>query len=325
MHGKYWLLKATAKLEKAEIGTARLDCLVLLEDATGKERGWLLAHPEFELDEKLVKKLDKQIKLRATHEPLAYIRHKTEFYGRGFYIDHRVLEPRPESETMIELLKSALSGHSSEGWNLVKKEIPINKRDPSLRWDDTREGDMTIVDLGTGSGALAITAKLEFPAATVIATDIDEKCLDVARQNAKTFGADIEFLSGDLLEPFGNEERGMKNEGSHFSLLHSPFTILANLPYVPDHFQINPAAMAEPRIAIFGGPDGLDLYRKFFKQLKALKQKPQFIFTECMPPQQEALAEIAKSAGFKLSQTDDFIQVFTPSSFPRRRESSKKE
>lgn len=276
MTSSSWLQSATKQLATEGISTARLDCLVLMEDMTGKERGWLLAHPEFELSETQVKKLNAQIKLRATHEPLAYLRHKTEFYGREFYIDHRVLEPRPESETMIELLKNS---------KLPSKPI--------------------IIDIGTGSGMLAITAKLEFPTAEVIATDIDENCLAVAKKNAKKFQTDIEFLQGDLLEPLPT------------SKLQSPNSImLCNLPYVPDHFQINPAAMAEPRIAIFGGSDGLDLYRKLFQQLQKLRSKPNFIFTESMPPQHEELTSIAATADFSLEKTDDFIQVFTPASSP---------
>jgi release factor glutamine methyltransferase len=268
---KTWLKNSTQILEQAGIGTARLDCLVLLEDATNKDRGWLLSHPEFELSDNQVKKLNAQIKLRTTHEPLAYIRNVTEFYGRAFFIDHRVLEPRPESETMIELLKA--------------QKLPSTP---------------TIVDLGSGSGALAITAKLELPAAKVIATDIDPLCLEVTEQNAQKFHANITCTQGNLLEPLKTER--------------AITAILANLPYVPDHFQINPAAMAEPRIAIFGGPDGLELYRSFFTQLKKLKSKPLLIFTECMPPQHEALATIADRAGFALLTVDDFIQLFTPKS-----------
>jgi len=261
-----WLFKATKTLEKAGIGTARLDSLVLLEDATGKERGWLLAHQASRLDETLLKKLNTQIKKRATHEPLAYIRGKTEFYGRNFGIDHRVLEPRPESETMIELLKSL---------HLPAKPI--------------------IVDLGTGSGAIAITAQLELPASKLIATDIDAACLAVAKQNAKKYALSLDFIEGDLLEPLA--ERKLT-------------AILANLPYVPDHFQINPAAMREPRIAIFGGPDGLELYRKLFVQLKKFTPKPKFVLTEALPPQHETLAKLATGAGYHLEKTDDFIQVF---------------
>src|ERR1039458_8381365 len=103
MKNNKWLEFATKKFKQAGIGTARLDALVLLEDATGQKRGWLLAHPEHELQRSQIKKLHTQIVRRATHEPLAYIRGKTEFYGHEFVITSAVLEPRPESETMIEL------------------------------------------------------------------------------------------------------------------------------------------------------------------------------------------------------------------------------
>jgi release factor glutamine methyltransferase len=268
MTAQVWLKQAESLLNEAGIGTARLDCLVLVEDETSKERGWLLAHPEYELTAPQLKKLDTLIGRRVTHEPLAYLRNKTEFYGREFYIDHRVLEPRPESETMIELLKS-----------LELLTTP------------------TIIDIGTGSGMLAITTKLEFPRATVIATDIDQGCLDVALQNAKTYNTKVTFLKTSLLENLEDKTLGDS-------------IILANLPYVPDSFQINPAAMAEPRIAIFGGSDGLELYRKLFSQSQALTQKPRFILTESMPPQHEELARIAQNAGFSLEKRDDFIQLF---------------
>src|SRR5690348_11619250 len=98
-----WLSSATKKLENSGIVTARLDALVLAEDATGKDRSYLLAHPEFVLKGPTFHKLELQIERRLNHEPLAYIRGKTEFYGREFVIDESVLEPRPESEAIIDL------------------------------------------------------------------------------------------------------------------------------------------------------------------------------------------------------------------------------
>jgi release factor glutamine methyltransferase len=95
--------------------------------------------------------------------------------------------------------------------------------------------------------------------------------------------------------------------------LRSYDVILANLPYVPDKWKINEAAMAEPKIAIFGGPDGLDIYRKLFTQLKRFTWKPKYLLTESLPPQHPKLAEIAAQFGFKLLSSDDFIQVFIPS------------
>ena len=258
-----------------------MDTLVLLEDATGKERGWLLAHPEADLGKLLMlqglslQQLEAKVKQRARHEPLAYIRGKTEFYGREFIINKDVLEPRPESETIITLLKT-----------LLHHKSPISKEAP---WK--------LIDVGTGSGALATTAKLEVAGAEVIATDIDPKCLVVAKKNAQRLGAEVKFFKGNLLEPI-------------YTLLTTPYLLLCNLPYVPDDYQLNSAAMNEPRTAIFGGPDGLDLYRHLFEQIDSLPTKPQYVLTESLPLQHKNLATIAKKHGYKSARTTDFIQVF---------------
>lgn len=265
-----YLRQGTVKLGDAGVASARLDVLILLEDATGKDRSWLLAHPEHQLDNRQADGLDKQLARRVQHEPLAYIRNRSEFYGRTFYVDHRVLEPRPESETMITLLKT-------------------------LGLPD----DAVIIDVGTGSGALAISAKLELPATRVYATDIDPDCLDVARRNADALSADITIIQGDLLAPAAGSDD-----------LPPAGVILANLPYVPDEWQINQAAMSEPRIAIFGGPDGMDLYRRMFSQMDALLHKPGYIITESLPPHHGVLKDIAATHGYRQHQAQDFIQVF---------------
>ncbi|HSW80717.1 MAG TPA: HemK/PrmC family methyltransferase [Candidatus Saccharimonadales bacterium] len=266
-----FLAENTRKLDASGVGTARLDIMVLLEDCLNKNRTHLLAHPDLILSSEQLKWLTSRVTRRAKHEPLAYIRGKSEFYGREFIINKNVLEPRPESETMIDML--------------------LNTQNLSVQ--------PAIVDIGTGSGALAITAKLELPQATVMGIDIDAKCLEVAKANANRYKTDIEFKKGSLLTPLT----------SNFQLV-SPVFLLANLPYVPDHYQINEAAGAEPRIAIFGGEDGLDLYRRFFGQLDSFDRKPEAVFTESMPPQHDALADIAEQFGFKLAATDDFIQKF---------------
>lgn len=262
-----FLRQATDKLSRAGIGSARLDCLILLEDATGKNRAWLLAHPEFELDSSVLTELDNKITRRATHIPLAYIRGYSEFYGRHFAVDERVLEPRPETETMVELLLS-----------LPLPAQPI------------------IVDVGTGSGALAITAKLELLQASVIGVDIDPDCLAVAKHNSDDLKAVITWLEGDLLDS--------QDIPSAIDL------ILANLPYVPDDFHINLAAGHEPARAIFGGPDGLDLYRRMFGQISQRQLHASYVLTEALPPQHNSLAEIAAAAGYQQLQQQDFIQVF---------------
>ncbi len=264
-----WLESSAEVLSVNGVATARLDCLVMLEDITGKDRSWLLAHPEFEISRPQQKILSEQIKRRSTHEPLAYIRGKTEFYGREFIVSPDTLEPRPESETMIEMLKNL-----------------------------TLADKTCIVDVGTGSGALAITAKLELSKTFVFATDISKPALKIAKQNAQKHQVDVSFFQGNLLSPLPS------------ALSPQPLVLICNLPYVPDGHTINQAAMQEPSIAIFGGPDGLDLYRQMFEQAVNLPQKPKWILTESLPPQHPLLMQIAKDKGYVQSAEDDFIQVW---------------
>lgn len=270
-----WLGHARSELETAGITTARLDSLVLLSDELGQDKAWLLSHPEYELQGSEIKNLNKKIVQRAIHTPLAYLRGKAEFYGREFAVNTHTLVPRPETETMIELLKPLIKG---------TKKPPV------------------LVDVGTGSGAIAVTAKLEFPAAQVLATDIDPACLRTADVNARTLGAAVTLLEGDLLEPVIEWQRTATTQ--HEVLL------LCNLPYVPDTFHINRAASHEPRRALFGGPDGLDVYRKLFTVAANFSRPPRYILTEALPTQHPELQHIAQTKGYQLERTDDFIQVF---------------
>jgi len=169
MRASDWLGQTTATLTTASIDSARLDALILLEDYTGHDRAYLLAHPELEVDENA---LSAAVQRRTGHEPLAYIRGHAEFYGRTFMVNEHVLVPRPESESLIELLKRLAPPQAA------------------------------IADMGTGSGCLAVTAALEVPDVTVAAVDIDEACLAVAKQNAVMHTAQVQLLHGDMLAPF---------------------------------------------------------------------------------------------------------------------------
>lgn len=331
-----WLKASEGLLKDAGIPTARLDCLVLLEDQLAKDRAWLLSHPEYDLQGSDLKILSTNIAQRAQHVPLAYIRGKAEFYGREFIVNAHTLVPRPETETLIDLLKVVRNCEADVAvWEDGKRKrqrkerhYKFEKPEPASSLVKTDEGykvvwpkqaaaastrstkrsvltyhdeDLFIADIGTGSGAIAVTAKLELPEVTVAATDIDKECLETARRNAEDLGADINFLHGNLLQPL--------------ELPAGKTTILlCNLPYVPDNFQINTAATHEPRHALFGGPDGLDLYRELFEQIKASDIKPAYILTESLPPQHEILAGIAEAAGYVCARTDDFIQVFESNS-----------
>jgi release factor glutamine methyltransferase len=259
-----WLNRACKELQAVDIATARLDCLVLLGDELAHDKAWTLAHLDSTLSLAASKRLETKLRQRLDHQPLAYIRGKTEFYGREFMLTPSVLEPRPESEAMIELLE--------------KLDKPFS----------------SLVDVGTGSGALGITAKLEYPKLNVTLIDIDARCLLVARGNAKLFQVDVQLIESDLLTEFVDEAD----------------VLLANLPYVPNYYQLNRAALNEPRTAIFGGPDGLDMYRKLFAQLKNYRNPPAFVFTESLPPAHQEITQMANSANYRLLMEQDFIQVF---------------
>ena len=258
-------------LSSRGISTARLDALVLLEDSTKTDRAKLLSEPDQVIPAGPLSVFKRQVKQRSKQLPLAYIRGKSEFYGKEFIINPHVLEPRPESEAMIDELNALF----------------IGTKDPQC-----------LIDVGTGSGALAITAAYMHPQLQILATDNSQQCLDVAAKNAALFSVQIAFLKCDLLD------------GVPAGTWNKKTVIMANLPYVPDNWQLNPPAMREPKGAIFGGGDGLDIYRRLFAQLKHLPAKPRFVLTEALPPQHRELKLIAQNAGYAQLKINDFIQVF---------------
>jgi release factor glutamine methyltransferase len=212
------------------------------------------------------------ISRRQEGEPIAYIRGSAEFYGRTFTVNESVLVPRPESETMIDLLKE-------------------------LHREDDSAVSYRIADVGSGSGALGLSAYLELPRVALDLYDIDRSTLEVAKNNARIHHVAAHTYCSDLLTDS-----------------HGPYDIiLANLPYVPLGYPINLAAKYEPSIALFAGKDGLDLYRTLFSQLETFVWKPKELYTESLIESHKDLYEIALSHGYRLIVEKDLIQVFSPS------------
>lgn len=261
-----WLVPTMIELKDAGVDSPRRDCLVLLEDTINKDRAWVTAHPEYELDKKVVQQLSNLVNRRKNREPLAYIRGKAWFYGRFFEVNRTVLIPRPETENAIEIVK-----------NLQPE---------------------TIIDVGTGSGCIAITAKLELPNAKVYATDTSSGAIKMAQKNAQQLGADVTFLSGSLLNPLQNIDL-------------SNSIIIANLPYVPNDLVTSPEITTEPAEALFSGTDGLNHYREFWLQIGSSLTRPKNILIESLENQHKQVATLANSAGYELAETDVLIQVFT--------------
>lgn len=261
-----WLVPAMIELKQAGVDSPRRDCLVLLEDTIKKDRAWVTAHPEYELDKKVVQTLSTLVSRRKNREPLAYIRSKAWFYERFFEVSTSVLIPRPETENFIEIIKE-----------LAPKKI---------------------IDIGTGSGCLAITAKLELPNANVSATDTSSSALSVAKKNARKHNVDVTFLHGSLLEPLSDDRLNKA-------------TIITNLPYVPAKLITSPEITKEPAEALFSGEDGLNHYRKFWSEIQHKNTRPQYIIVESLESQHQAMKKLAEASSFSLQQTNILIQVFT--------------
>lgn len=260
-----WLQHATNKLQNIASHTARLDSLIITEFVTGMSRASLLAHPEKELSKNHHIQLKELLQQRYKGEPIAYIVGKKEFYGREFLVSKDVLVPRPESEAIIEFCK---------------------KYAPAVGG--------SLLDVGTGSGCLAITAKLELPNLQVTASDISISALKVAQKNAKILNSNVDFVQSDL---FAN-------------ITNSFDIIIANLPYVPDAFEVTNEVRSEPNLALFGGTDGLSIIRHFFAEIRAHLNDNGLVITESLKFQHHDLSLMAEAASLREIDSDTLIQVF---------------
>jgi len=208
--------------------SASLDAQVLLAEMLGKDRAFLLAHSDESLTPEQAARYAALVERRAAGEPIAYILGRRAFYDREFIVAPGVLIPRPETELLLEAALQFAAGRSS----------------------------VTAADIGTGSGALAVTFAVHCPQATVYAVDISPQALEIARHNADLHGTTINFLAGDLLQPL--VERGIKVG-----------VLMANLPYIASGDLPSLAvSQYEPHLALDGGPDGLDLIRRLLADLR---------------------------------------------------------
>ena len=221
----------------------------IVAHVTGRDLAHVLAHPETKLNDAQMTQAQALIARRLKHEPLAYLLGSQPFYGRDFFVDAAVLIPRPESELMIDDAKKLFM----------------------------RDYVMTIIDVGTGSGALAITAALEWPRASVIATDISADALAVAKKNAGTLrAANITFLQGDLLVPVIAQNRQAD-------------IIFANLPYLPaEEIEESPTAEElayEPQTALLAADGGLALIKRCIGEAVQVLRRGGQLYLEMLPGQ----------------------------------------
>jgi release factor glutamine methyltransferase len=277
------LRQATARLQRVA-GTGALDAQRLMEHVAGLDPATLIIHGDEPLRDDIDEHFFALVRRRELGEPIPYIIGSVGFYGRTFSVDPRVLVPRPETEHVVEAVMDDLKAR--------------------------KKTNGTLVDVGTGSGAIAITLACEFPELGVFATDISAEALEVARRNAagNNVFQHVTFLHGDLLAPL-----------ARFGRVDA---IVANLPYIPAGAipaAPNPVGF-EPRVALDGGPDGLVLYRRLLDQLPAAAAPGASIFLEAAPGTVEPLAELAQTLlpsahveiGEDYAELDRYVSISLP-------------
>lgn len=264
-----WLQDATAQLVAADISSARLDAEIILAHTIKKSRTYLHAHDDEKLTSRQTEIADARLQLRLDRTPIAYIIGHKEFYGRLFKVTPATLIPRPESEIMIEILNEILPQSA--------KPLPAAGK--------------KLVDVGTGSGILGITAKLEHPELDVTLCDVSRHALNVAETNARNLKADVRLLPSNLLGDYP----------------FSPDYILANLPYVDPLWQRSPETIHEPAVALFADNHGLALIDQLIKQAETSLAAHGHLLLEADPRQHADIIATAKNHSFRLRETRDFI------------------
>ena len=244
------------KLEDAGIPDARLEAEVLVMNVMRMARQSMFAEQEAEVSGQQQASLDSFLERRFGREPLAYILGQREFYGINVMVTSAVLIPRPETEGLVEhALFMALMGMEST--------------------------DLTIADVGTGSGAIAINLAIHLPAARIFAVDVENAVLDVASFNIRAHGVSgrVSLAIGDLLD----------------AVPEPVDLIVANLPYIPTERipTLQPEVQKEPRLALDGGTDGLDLVRRLLTQAENKLKDHGIILLELDPEQVPVVQELA--------------------------------
>ncbi|WP_431808932.1 peptide chain release factor N(5)-glutamine methyltransferase [Lysinibacillus sphaericus] len=232
---------------------------IVMQHVLGTTYSAVMLHLQDTLTFEQSERFEKLIEEHASGRPVQYCIGSEEFYGRTFIVDESVLIPRPETEELV---------------------LATTNRIDQLFENKT----LKLADIGTGSGAIAISMKLECPELTVVATDVSVAALATAQKNAQLLAADIDFRLGDLTAPLVGEK---------FDI------VLSNPPYIAFEEAKEMSSIVlehEPHSALFAEEDGLVLYRKLAQQLPALMNKPALIGLEIGYTQGEQVAEFFKES-----------------------------
>ena len=262
----FWLKNAAKSMKDTGIPSARLDAELILANTLRKNRTYLHAHLDEEIDPRRVDIANARLDLRLDRVPMAYILGYKEFYGRKFTVSPAVLVPRPESEDMISLFLDATTGE-------IERKV--------------------LIDVGTGSGCLGITAALERTNISVILSDISKDALRIAGKNADEYHARVKIQQQSLLN----------------GQLEPVDYIFANLPYVDKDWEVSPELQYEPKIALFTEDGGLKLILELIRQAPHCLTPNGQLFIEADPTQHERIIQATAKQNFKLATIQRYIIV----------------
>ena len=273
-------------LDESSRRIARRDAETLLIHVVGRDRAWLLAHPEAELPPETMAEFEAFVSRREANEPLQYLTGRQEFFGMELHVTPSVLIPRPETELLVEAVLEWVRAH-------LLAERPDPESDASAR----------IVDVGTGSGAIALALAKMLPGAEIWSVDLSEAALDVATGNAERLGLKdrVRFLRSDLLAATLPPQ----------ALAGAFDVVISNPPYVPvgDAPTMQPEVRDfEPHLALFAGEDGLEVYRRLIPQAGEALRPGGLLAMEFGFGQKEALASLL-SAWVDVRFLDDYAAI----------------
>ena len=256
------LTAANQELEKKKIETSNLECQILLSFTLGVSKEYLIINANEELDDKKINQFKNLIKRRLDGESISNITGKREFYGREFIVNCNVLDPRSDTELIIDIIKDLYA----------------------------KDDDFSLIDLGTGSGCIISTLLLEFPNSSGIGSDISENALNIAQVNANKYFINhrVSFILSDWLDAINFNK---------FDIIISnpPYILSKDLERLPLEVLYN-----DPLIALDGGIDGLMHYKKIISNLQnKSNDETKFLIMEINEDTTKELFQLLTSVGFE--------------------------
>lgn len=283
------LIIASQFLKENSIITASLDSLVLLEYCLKIDRNKLLTNLNTSATIKLINSFKKLVQLRSSHYPIAYITGQKEFYGFNFHVTRDVLIPRPETEGLIDQFIS-----------LIEVKYPIYSKNQGSRILNDLSQPL-ILDIGTGSGNIAITLNKLYPNIVIYGLDYSLKALKIAKLNNKLNNSNVQFIKSNILNNLPSQLFQSKQ-----------VIIVANLPYLANNYCVDQATKFEPTLALYAGLTGLDYYNKLFSSLNKFNQITNLdVIIEALPEQLIEIRKLALKFNLQLEYNKDFIYQFS--------------